>query len=218
MSTGAHLWSDDGARHQDETEMMEQQPAAAAAGGIPLNANGSYGRLIRLCLLVDCILTIMIPYSWSCVSEPITIVVRETSGKECFFKVKQTTAMRKVFGVFATRKGVDRSLLIFRLEDGTEIPDHETPRGIGLGNDGRINALSLREWIHELDASDRQLHDHLQKQHDCLQEQHDCLQEQHAHLQEQLDRLQEMFIAVSFKRDAGDSNENENDAKHQRSE
>jgi Skp family chaperone for outer membrane proteins len=112
--------------------------------------------------------------------------------------------MRKVFEVFATRKGVDRSTLIFSLEDGTEIPDHETPRGIGLGNDGRINVLSLRQWVqNELDASRRQFHDHLQEQLDRLQE--------------QLDSLQQKFMATSIKRDADDSNETENDAKRRRS-
>jgi hypothetical protein len=53
----------DVARRQDETTVMEQQPAAAAAaatataaaGGILSNKNGSYDRLICLCLLVDCI-------------------------------------------------------------------------------------------------------------------------------------------------------------------
>jgi hypothetical protein len=111
--------------------------------------------------------------------------------------------MSEVFHGFANRRGVDRSTLIFRLEDGTEIDDDETSSEIGLKNQDRINVLSLRQWVqNELDASRRQFHDRLQ--------------EQHAHLQEQLDRLQQQFMAASIKRDADDSNETENDAKRRR--
>jgi hypothetical protein len=242
MTTGVGNPPSDVARHQDETRVMEQQPAAAGGGsettttrkkgrvgkstvgrpprhetrvmeqqpadvgGIPSNENGLCGCFIWLCLLADCILTVMLPYFWrsTFMSEAIEIFIREMSGKECFAKIYQTTVMSEVLHGFANRRGVDRSTLIFRLEDGTEIGDDEISSEIGLKNQDRINVLSLRQWVqNELDAR-RQFHDHLQEQHDRLQE--------------QLDRLQQQFMAASFKRDADDSNENENDAKRQRSE
>lgn len=129
-------------------------------------------------------------------SERITIVVRETrAGEEWFFKMKQTTAMRKLFHSFAKSQGVvDRGTLMFFLANGTEIGDDDTPHDIGLRNQDRINVLSLRQWFsNELDAS-RQIHDRLQ--------------EQHAHLQEQLDSLKADFMTLSFnKRDADESKE-----------
>jgi hypothetical protein len=103
-------------------------------------------------------------------SEPITFAVRETSGEETWFTIKRTTAMGRVFKCFATRKGVDKNELIFRLADGTVISDDAKPRDIGFGPGDSIGVSSWQQLQNELDATRRQYRE-LQSRYDRLQEQ-----------------------------------------------
>ncbi|GFH57312.1 hypothetical protein CTEN210_13788 [Chaetoceros tenuissimus] len=73
-------------------------------------------------------------------SEQITIRVRDQSGEETVFKIKQTTKMSKVFNAYAQRKGLDPKALRFLL-DGQRIADDETPKTLELEDEDQIDCL-----------------------------------------------------------------------------
>lgn len=73
-------------------------------------------------------------------SEQITIRVRDQTGEETVFKIKKTTKMSKVFGAYATRKGVESNSLRFLL-DGERIADDQTPKTLELEDQDQIDCV-----------------------------------------------------------------------------
>jgi len=70
----------------------------------------------------------------------LTIRVKDQSGEETFFKVKTWTKMGKIFGAYASRKGVDADSLTFLL-DGNKIYSYHTPSTLELEDQDQIDAI-----------------------------------------------------------------------------
>ncbi len=70
----------------------------------------------------------------------LTLRVRDQTGEEMFFRVKQTTHMKKIFEAFANRRGVDILSLRFMLE-GKRITAEDTPKLLELEEDDQIDVV-----------------------------------------------------------------------------
>ena len=73
-------------------------------------------------------------------NEPITIRVKDQTGEETMFKIKKSTKMSKVFGAYASRKGVEPASLRFLL-DGERIGPDETPKMLELEDEDQIDCV-----------------------------------------------------------------------------
>ena len=76
----------------------------------------------------------------------LTIIVKDQSGEETFYKIKPTTQMGKIFRAYASRKGIDSSSLRFTL-DGVVIEDYETPLTLELEDQDQLDAISRTAWL-----------------------------------------------------------------------
>jgi small ubiquitin-related modifier len=73
--------------------------------------------------------------------DTLTLCVRDVAtGEETFFKVRYSTAMDIIFTAYATRKGVDKAVLLFQT-DGRLVPGNATPELLGLKDADRIDVL-----------------------------------------------------------------------------
>ena len=72
--------------------------------------------------------------------EPITIRVKDQTGDETMFKIKQSTKMSKVFTAYAQRISVDMKSLRFFF-DGERIKDTDTPDLLELEDGGQIDCV-----------------------------------------------------------------------------
>mmetsp|Transcript_27660 Transcript_27660/g.43527 ORF Transcript_27660/g.43527 Transcript_27660/m.43527 type:complete len:99 (+) Transcript_27660:115-411(+) len=72
--------------------------------------------------------------------EPITIRVRDQTGEETFFKIKNSTKMSKVIQTYASRKGVDSTTLRF-LVDGERVKPDDTPGSLDLDDQDQIDCM-----------------------------------------------------------------------------
>ena len=62
-------------------------------------------------------------------SDTLTVRVKDQTGEETYFKVKNTTKMGKVFQAYAKRKGLAVGSLRFLL-DGERINEDESPKSV----------------------------------------------------------------------------------------
>lgn len=69
---------------------------------------------------------------------PITLMVRDQSGEEMFFKVRKGTAMSKIFNAYAQRRGVAVDTLRFLLDD-TRLTGNDTPKMMEMEENDQID-------------------------------------------------------------------------------
>mmetsp|Transcript_32280 Transcript_32280/g.37900 ORF Transcript_32280/g.37900 Transcript_32280/m.37900 type:complete len:98 (-) Transcript_32280:244-537(-) len=72
--------------------------------------------------------------------EQMTVCIKDQSGDETFFKIKKTTKMGKIFGVYAERKGVQVNSIRFTF-DGLRVGPEATPDSIGLEDSDQIDCM-----------------------------------------------------------------------------
>jgi Ubiquitin-2 like Rad60 SUMO-like len=73
-------------------------------------------------------------------SPSITLILQDQTGEQTHFRVKLTTALRKVFTIFADRKGVQLSALVFVLDgDRLYYDSNETAADYELKDDAIID-------------------------------------------------------------------------------
>jgi small ubiquitin-related modifier len=78
--------------------------------------------------------------------DTLTLCVRDVAtGEETLFKVRYSTAMDKIFTAYATRKGVDKAVLLFQT-DSRRVPGNATPELLGLKDADRIDVLEARSY------------------------------------------------------------------------
>eukprot|EP00941_MAST-03F_sp_MAST-3F-sp1_P003905 g3905.t1 len=70
----------------------------------------------------------------------LTLRVKDQTGEETYFKVKPTTKMGKIFGVYAQRKGIQANALRFLL-DGRRISHDDTPKLLELEDQDQIDCV-----------------------------------------------------------------------------
>lgn len=73
----------------------------------------------------------------------LVIRIRDQSGEETFFAVKESTRMAKIFNSYALRKGIDERALRFFI-DGEQIQSEQTPRELDL-EDGDVIDVMLAQ-------------------------------------------------------------------------
>jgi len=70
----------------------------------------------------------------------LTIRVKDQTGEETFFKVKDGVKMGKLFKAYSARKGVQQTSLRFLL-DGERIQTDDTPKSLELEDQDQIDVL-----------------------------------------------------------------------------
>lgn len=73
-------------------------------------------------------------------AEPLTLKVKAQDGSEIFFKIKPTTALKKLMESYCQRQGVDSKTVRF-LYEGNRIQEASTPRELGMSNGDEIDAM-----------------------------------------------------------------------------
>ena len=73
--------------------------------------------------------------------ELTTIRIRDQTGEETFFKVKAWTKMSKIFGAYASRKGVDAHTFLRFVIEGNPIDGNETPSTLQLEDQDQIDVM-----------------------------------------------------------------------------
>lgn len=147
-------------------------------------------------------------------SEAIEIVFQQPGGEEIRYRFRMNTAMGVVFEHYADSKGVERSEMIFRLGDRTEIRDHVSPHDVGLEHGDLIEVVlrdlsSLQQVQNELDEVQNEL--------DAKKNELDEKKNEYVELKGRHNLLQEQFTSC-FARAVEESNENEQVTKRQRNE
>ena len=61
-------------------------------------------------------------------------------GKEVYFKIRRSTPLRKLFGTYCTREGVDPNSVKF-VVDGERLEDTSTPDSLDMENDDIIDVM-----------------------------------------------------------------------------
>ena len=72
--------------------------------------------------------------------ESITIRIKDQNGQETFFKVKHTTKMRKIFGAFAGKAGIQLDNVRFLL-DGQRIDPESTVASNDLEDQDQVDCV-----------------------------------------------------------------------------
>lgn len=73
-------------------------------------------------------------------SVPITIRVRDQTGDEMFFKVKNTTRMQKIMESYSQRRGVGLDSLRFMI-DGERVTPDDTPQSLDLEDNDQVDVM-----------------------------------------------------------------------------
>jgi small ubiquitin-related modifier len=71
---------------------------------------------------------------------PINLRVQDQQGGQVHFKVKFSTPMRKIFDMYAQKRGVAVNVLRFML-DGRRVRPEDTAATLGLEDDDQIDCL-----------------------------------------------------------------------------
>ncbi|CAM9561094.1 unnamed protein product [Ectocarpus sp. 12 AP-2014] len=70
----------------------------------------------------------------------LTIIVRDQTGEDTYFKVRSTVAMSKIKHTYCSRKGVSTGAMAFLL-DGHRVEDDETPASLELEDEDHMFAI-----------------------------------------------------------------------------
>jgi len=73
-------------------------------------------------------------------AEPVTLKVKAQDGSEIFFKIKPSTALKKLMDSYCQRQGVDSKTVRF-LYEGNRVQETATPKELGMTSGDEIDAM-----------------------------------------------------------------------------
>ena len=106
---------------EEEGEAGKEEDSQPAYAGIPIKKEVDLG-------------------DTSCVNF-VTIRVKDQTGEETMFKVKNTTPFDRIYNAYANRKGVRAVDLRFLLEDGERIEPYQTIADLDLEDEDQVDCF-----------------------------------------------------------------------------